>query len=181
MQQSSLRGAVGTRISPRPLHRSRRALLTHRAPPSDQTCAMNDLVTFVARRAAFGSTRYFGSVSEPRPPNGCSPWVRPFPPRLPPGVASPCSVASQVPRLHPTSHPRTCSACGSSPCRHRLPEQGHRPRSLVQDFIADNAHDCGRSQAPGCQDRLHLGTRHLRVRDEPSSHVHMIMPGGDIA
>src|ERR1700731_5297114 len=26
--------AVGTRISPRPPHRSRRALLTHRAPPS---------------------------------------------------------------------------------------------------------------------------------------------------
>ena len=25
--------AVGTRISPRPPHRSRRALLTHRAPP----------------------------------------------------------------------------------------------------------------------------------------------------
>src|SRR3982075_4562396 len=23
----------------------------------------------------FGSTRYFGSVSEPRAPNGCSPWV----------------------------------------------------------------------------------------------------------
>jgi len=29
--------AVGTRISPRPPHRSRRALLTHRAPPSGQT------------------------------------------------------------------------------------------------------------------------------------------------
>src|SRR6202165_1411001 len=28
------RVAVGTRISPRPPHRSRRALLTHRAPPS---------------------------------------------------------------------------------------------------------------------------------------------------
>jgi hypothetical protein len=35
-------------------------------------------------------------MSEPRSPNGCSPWVRPFPPRLPPRVASPCSVASQV-------------------------------------------------------------------------------------
>src|SRR6266849_9649656 len=31
------RVAVGTRISPRPPHRSRRALLTHRAPPSGQT------------------------------------------------------------------------------------------------------------------------------------------------
>ena len=29
--------AVGTRIAPRPTHRSRRALLTHRAPPSGQT------------------------------------------------------------------------------------------------------------------------------------------------
>jgi len=29
--------AVGTRISPRPPHRSRRALLTHRAPPSGHT------------------------------------------------------------------------------------------------------------------------------------------------
>jgi hypothetical protein len=29
--------AVGTRISPRLPHRSRRALLTHRAPPSGQT------------------------------------------------------------------------------------------------------------------------------------------------
>src|SRR6266480_3975570 len=34
---SLLMVAVGTRISPRPPHRSRRALLTHRAPPSGQT------------------------------------------------------------------------------------------------------------------------------------------------
>src|SRR5258708_31566417 len=58
---------------------------------------MNDLVTLSPdAQPSFGSTRHFGSVSEPRPPNGCSPWVRPFPPRLPPRVASPCSVASQV-------------------------------------------------------------------------------------
>src|SRR3979490_2158696 len=77
---------------------------------------MNDLVTLSPdAQPSFGSTRHFGSVSEPRPPNGCSPWVRPFPPRLPPGVASPCSVASQVLWPHPTSHPRTCSACGLSP------------------------------------------------------------------
>ncbi len=31
--------AVGTRIAPRPPHRSRRALLTHRAPPSGRTSA----------------------------------------------------------------------------------------------------------------------------------------------
>ena len=57
---------------------------------------MSDLVLSSDAQPLFGSTRHFGSVSEPRPPNGCSPWVRPFPPRLPPGVASPCSVASQV-------------------------------------------------------------------------------------
>src|SRR3979409_2805401 len=56
-------------------------------------------------------------VASSGPPNGCSPWVRPFPPRPPPGVASPCSVASQVLWPHPTSHPRTCSACGLSPSR----------------------------------------------------------------
>src|ERR1700682_4721793 len=39
----------------------------------------------------------------------------------------------------------------------RLPQQGRRLRSLVQGFLADNAYDCGRSQAPGRQDRLHLG------------------------
>jgi len=44
--------AVGTRISPRPPHRSRRALLTHRAPPSGQTLCDERLVTFTARRAA---------------------------------------------------------------------------------------------------------------------------------
>src|SRR4029450_7576529 len=33
------------------------------------------------------STWYLGSVSEPRPPVGCSPRVRPFPPRPPPEVA----------------------------------------------------------------------------------------------
>lgn len=44
--------------------------------------------------------------------------------------------------------PRRIHAAGAN-CRHRLPEQGHRLRSLVQGFLTDNAHDCGRSQAPG--------------------------------
>src|ERR1700692_1530609 len=35
-----------------------------------------------------GSTWQLGSVSEPRPPVGCSPRVRPFPPRPPPEVPS---------------------------------------------------------------------------------------------
>src|SRR5262245_36542560 len=34
-----------------------------------------------------GSTWQLGAESEPRPPVGCSPRVRPFPPRLPPEVA----------------------------------------------------------------------------------------------
>src|SRR6202043_603886 len=44
--------AVGTRISPRPPHRSRRALLTHRAPPSGQ--ASCDERFSPARRPARG-------------------------------------------------------------------------------------------------------------------------------
>src|SRR6266404_8642405 len=69
-----------------------------------------------------GSTWHLGSVSEPRPPVGCSPRVRPFPPRPPPEVAFLCSVASSVLRPHPTSHSRTCSACGyclPEPARHK--------------------------------------------------------------
>src|ERR1700681_3498198 len=69
-----------------------------------------------------GSTWYLGSVSEPRPPVGCFPRVRPFPPRPPQEVAFLCSVASSVLRPHPTSHPRTCSACGyclPEPARHK--------------------------------------------------------------
>jgi hypothetical protein len=44
--------AVGTRIAPRPPPRSRRALLTHRAPPSGQPSCDEQLVTLVARRTA---------------------------------------------------------------------------------------------------------------------------------
>src|SRR5216683_159242 len=44
--------AVGTRISPRPPHRSRRALLTHRAPPSGQTSCDERFSHALARRAA---------------------------------------------------------------------------------------------------------------------------------
>src|SRR5258707_7663330 len=59
-----------------------------------------------------GSTWHLGSVSEPRPPVGCSPRVRPFPPRPPPEVAFLCSVASSALRPHPPSHPRTYWAYG---------------------------------------------------------------------
>jgi len=44
--------AVGTRISPRPPHRSRRALLTHRAPPSGRTSVANGLDPSAVRRSA---------------------------------------------------------------------------------------------------------------------------------
>src|SRR6202158_6077866 len=44
--------AVGTRIAPRPPHRSRRALLTHRAPPSGRTSAHGLKPPAVRRTAA---------------------------------------------------------------------------------------------------------------------------------
>jgi hypothetical protein len=44
--------AVGTRIAPRPPHRSRRALLTHRAPPSGRTSVTNGLAPSAVRRTA---------------------------------------------------------------------------------------------------------------------------------
>ena len=44
--------AVGTRIAPRPPHRSRRALLTHRAPPSGRASAARGLNPSAVRRTA---------------------------------------------------------------------------------------------------------------------------------
>src|SRR5260370_6986330 len=88
-----------------------------------------------------GSTWPLGSVSEPRPPVGCSPRVRPFPPRPPLEVAFLCSIASSVLRPHPTSHPRTCSAygfCLPEPARHKpghgsdLPGSAQRTSPLAQ-------------------------------------------------
>jgi hypothetical protein len=86
-----------------------------------------------------GSTWQLGAVSEPRPPVGCFPWVRPFPSRPPPGVASLCSVASSILRPHPTSHPRACSACGL-----RLPEPARQGPGTDET-----------SQVP-CKERLHV-------------------------
>jgi len=49
-----------------------------------------------------------------------------FPPTTSPEVAFLCSVASSVLRPHPTSHPRTCSACGF--CLSRAgPAASHTP------------------------------------------------------
>src|SRR5713226_1567797 len=109
---------------------------------------MNDSRSSPDAQPLFGSTRYFGSVSEPRPPNGCSPWVRPFPPRLPPGVASPCSVASQVLWPHPTSNPRTYLACVLSPSR------------------AGPAHESGHGlDLPGSAQRTSPRAQGLRLRE----------------
>jgi hypothetical protein len=47
-----MRVAVGTVIADRPPHRSRRALLTHRAPPSGQTSAARGLKPDALRRTA---------------------------------------------------------------------------------------------------------------------------------
>src|SRR5450631_3454517 len=117
-----------------------------------------------------GSTWYLGSVSEPRPPVGCFPRVRPFPPRPPPEVAFLCSVASSVLRPHPTSHPRTCSACGFC-----LPEPA-RHTSGPPRFRAKNFSTCTRSPtARGSSHASHSpwddvafssteGDRHLGIR-----------------
>src|ERR1700726_1651403 len=44
--------AVGTAVTSRPPHRSRRALLTHRAPPSGRTSAARGLKPPAVRRTA---------------------------------------------------------------------------------------------------------------------------------
>src|ERR1700693_6422762 len=60
--------AVGTRISPRPPHRSRRALLTHRAPPSGSS------VEAVTRQRVYSSDwrkEAGDELDEPLPAEAC--------------------------------------------------------------------------------------------------------------
>src|SRR5215469_7639583 len=106
-------------VSPRPPHLHRISSLGSNVGRHGETACPS------GAQPPIGSTWQLGSVSAPRPPVGCSPRVRPFPPRPPPEVAFLCSIASSVLRPHPTSHPRTCSAygfCLPEPARH---ESGH--------------------------------------------------------
>src|SRR6202049_554178 len=110
---------------------------------------MNDLVSLSPdAQPSFGSTRHFGSVSEPRPPNGCSPWVRPFPPRLPPGVASPCSVASQVlwpPPLLIHVHARRAACRLPEPARHTSPGMDETSQVPRKELLhVHKVSDCAR-------------------------------------
>jgi hypothetical protein len=83
-----------------PLHRSRRALLTHRAPPRVRRRAMNDLVPLVGRRAVIIRIDAAFRLSI----RTAAAWLFPLGEALPSttsaGSYSPCSVASQV--LHET-------------------------------------------------------------------------------
>src|SRR5712672_3225306 len=102
----------GGGVTPNRYHPARRTCIG--SLPSGRTSAARAVWNRMRTGAQppIGSTWHLGSVSEPRPPVGCSPRVRPFPPRPPPEVAFLCSIASSVLRPHPTSHPRTCSAYG---------------------------------------------------------------------
>jgi hypothetical protein len=136
--------AVGTRIAPRPPHRSRRALLTHRAPPSGRTSVAGGWKPSAVRRTAASRIDVVSRLSV-RTTAACRlfPWVRPFPPRPPPEVAFLCSVASSVLWPHPTSHPRTCSACGLKPSR--AGPARVRARVRPPRFRAKNFSTCARS------------------------------------
>src|SRR5215472_13376588 len=108
---------------------------------------MNDLVT-PAAQPLFGSTRHFGSVSEPRPPNGCSPWVRPFPPRLPPELPplfSPLRKYYGLIRLLIHVHARRAACRLPEPARHTSPgmdETSQVPRNEL--LHVHKVSDCAR-------------------------------------
>jgi hypothetical protein len=105
-------------IAHRPPHRSRRALLTHRLLPRvERQMVVGDTDATSGAHPPFRSTQRAGPESGLRRPDGCSPWLRPFPSRPPPGASPRCSAASTVLWPHPTSQPRPCSACGLWPSR----------------------------------------------------------------
>jgi hypothetical protein len=60
--------AVGTRISPRPPHRSRRVLLTHRAPPAGSGV---EAVTGERVHSSDWRKEAGGELDEPRPAEAC--------------------------------------------------------------------------------------------------------------
>ena len=127
----------GGGVTPNRYHPARRTCIG--SLPSGRTSAARTVWNRMRSGAQppIGSTWPLGSVSEPRPPVGCSPRVRPFPPRPPPEVAFLCSIASSVLRPHPTSHPRTCSACGyclPEPARHKCRARVRPPRFRAKNF-----------------------------------------------
>src|SRR6266478_7975697 len=82
----------GGGVTPNRYHPARRTCIG--SLPSGRTSAARAVWNRMRSGAQppIGSTGPLGSVSEPRPPVGCSPRVRPFPPRPPPEVAFLCSV-----------------------------------------------------------------------------------------
>ena len=79
-------------------------------PANDMVIAqmMADLL-LLAVHAQARWARLSGPESGARCARACSPWSAPFPPRPPPPVPGPCSVASAVLRSGPTSHARPSS------------------------------------------------------------------------
>src|SRR5246127_5992508 len=63
--------------------------------------------------------------------------------------------------------PRCVHAAAEDRC-HRLPEQGRHLRPPVQGERRDAADDRRGSQAPRCEDRLHLGAAHMGQCDDTS-------------
>src|SRR5258705_4199269 len=97
----------------------------------------------------FGSTRYFGSVSEPRPTNGCSPWVRPFPPRLPPGVVPPLVQSLRkyygLIRLLIHVHARRAACRLPEPARHTSPGMDETSQVPRKELLhVHKVSDCAR-------------------------------------
>jgi len=150
---------------------------------------MNDLVTLSPDvQPSFGSTRNFGSVSEPRPPNGCSPWVRPFPPRPPPGVASPSSVARKyygLIRLLIHVHARRAACRLPEPARHTSPGMNETSQVPRKELLhVHKVCDCARffpckplrhgTMLPSLQ-RKEIGTSELYQRSQPLTHC--VIPG----
>jgi len=104
--------AVGTIITERLPHRTVRALLRIRLPPSmngEQGC-----YSHIAQSLGHSLPR---SVSGECGVERCSPWPAPFSPQAPPKIALLCSSGSSILRRGPTSPERACPPCGFGPSR----------------------------------------------------------------
>src|SRR6266849_5151304 len=109
---------------------------------------MNDSRSSPDAQPLFGSTRYFGSVSEPRPPNGCSPRVRPFPPRLPrelPPLVQSLRKYYGLIRLLIHVHARRAACRLPEPARHTSPGMDETSQVPRKELLhVHKVSDCAR-------------------------------------
>ena len=152
-----IRVAVGTVITHRPPHRSRRAAFPHRAPAGGRTRSAHEAFVpprnAIRARAAPFETCGFRCCARGMQPHPCIPSGRaPSLHTLRRRSSRPCSGASSVLRARPTPHPFPDGLPLGFPPRPGIARatagRMRSPRFRRLPFVRDGVFDHGRASAP---------------------------------